>query len=163
MGLYCPVSCPDCDREWNGLETSFRFGPWSLLEYPAIDDGFRSWFCPRCNFRIYFPRTIERSVWRRWYEAILNGPDGGDAFLGASAGHQQPPVQVVSQLAQRVTEELHPPITRRRLEARVEHEASEHIVAGCGGPQKRREIAQSEVATKPQHCGHQRLTGFIDG
>jgi DNA-directed RNA polymerase subunit RPC12/RpoP len=81
MGLGFDVTCPDCGREWNGAETYFRFGPWSLLEYPAIDDGFRSWFCPRCNFRIYIPRTIERSVWHRWYAAFLNGPDGGDPFL----------------------------------------------------------------------------------
>lgn len=81
MGWGFRVEFPDCGREWEGVETSFRFGRWSSLEYPAIDDGFRSWFCPRYYFRIYVPRTIKRNVWRRWYEAFLAGSDGGYPFL----------------------------------------------------------------------------------
>ncbi len=81
MGWGFPVTCPDCGREWAGVETSFRFGPWSALEYPAIDDGFRSWFCPRCYFRLYIPRTIERNVWRRWYSAFLAEARNAYPFL----------------------------------------------------------------------------------
>jgi hypothetical protein len=85
MGWGFRVRCPDCSREWAGIQTSFRFGRWSSLEDPAIDDGFRSWFCPRCHFRMYTPRTIERNVWRRWYAAFLAGNNDGYPFLRAVA------------------------------------------------------------------------------
>jgi hypothetical protein len=84
LGWGFRATCPDCGREWEGVETSFRFGPWSRLESPGIHDGFYSWFCPRCYFRIYIPRTIERTVWRRWYAhflAALAEPEDGYPFL----------------------------------------------------------------------------------
>ena len=81
MGWGFRVTCPDCRRDWEGTETRYRFGPWSRLEYPAVADGFRSWFCPRCYVRLDLPRTIERNVWRRWYATFLAGPDAEFAFL----------------------------------------------------------------------------------
>jgi hypothetical protein len=81
MGWGFRVTCPDCGREWEGVQTSYRFGPWSSLEHAAIGDDFRSWFCPRCFFRVHIPRAIERNVWRRWYAAFLAGPDAGYPFL----------------------------------------------------------------------------------
>jgi hypothetical protein len=81
MGWSFCVTCPDCRHEWRGIETSFRFGPWSTLEYLSIDEGFRSWFCPRCYYLLHLPRTIERNVWRKWYAAFLAGPDAEYAFL----------------------------------------------------------------------------------
>jgi hypothetical protein len=80
MGWGFRATCPDCGGEWEGVETSFRFGPWFREDYPAIDDGFRSWFCPRCYFRIYIPRTIERNVWRRWYAAFLALAESEDGY-----------------------------------------------------------------------------------
>src|SRR5262245_46819179 len=86
MGWGFRVTCPDCGHEWTGVETSFRFGPWSRLEYPAVGDGFRSWFCPRCYYRLYIPRSIERNVWRKWYARFLAGLDAEYAFLRDVAG-----------------------------------------------------------------------------
>ena len=103
MGWGFRVTCPDCRHEWEGTEMRYRFGPWSTLEYPAIDEGFRSWFCPRCYFRLYIPRTIERNVWRKWHAAFLAGPDAGYPFLrdvaerlddALSAGRYYIPLQV---------------------------------------------------------------------
>ena len=87
MGWGFRITCPDCGHEWEGVETSFRFGPWFREDYPEINDGFRSWFCPRCYFRIYVPRTIERNVWRRWYADFLAlaESEGGYPFLGGVA------------------------------------------------------------------------------
>ena len=81
MGWSFRVRCPDCGREWQGVQTSYRFGPRSSPEYPAIGDDYRSWFCPRCYFRVHLPRAIERKVWRRWYASFLAGPDAGYPFL----------------------------------------------------------------------------------
>ena len=81
MGIGYLVKCPDCGREWDGSEKWFLFGPWSRLEYPVIDDGFRSWFCSRCNFRVYIPRTIERTIWRRWYAVFLDAPASESPLL----------------------------------------------------------------------------------
>ncbi len=81
MGWGFRVTCPDCLHEWEGTETTYRFGPWSALEHPAIDDAFRSWFCPRCYFLLRLPRTIERNVWRTWYSAFQKGPDADYPFL----------------------------------------------------------------------------------
>jgi hypothetical protein len=49
MGWSFRVTCPDCVHGWEGIQTSYRIGYWSELSDPAIDDGFRSWFCPRCS------------------------------------------------------------------------------------------------------------------
>jgi hypothetical protein len=81
MGWGFRVSCSDCNHEWEGIETSFRFGSWSTFEHPNIHDGFRAWFCPRCYFRLYVPPSIERIVWRRWYARFLKGCEDGSAFL----------------------------------------------------------------------------------
>lgn len=85
MGWGFRVTCPDCCHEWEGIQTSYRFGPWSMLEHPTIDDGFRSWFCPRCYYLLYLPRSIERNVWRRWYAEFLTGPDAESPFLKETA------------------------------------------------------------------------------
>ena len=66
MGWSFRVTCPDCLHEWEGIRTSCRLGRWSELDDPGIDDGFRSWFCPRCYFLLRIPRTSERNVWRKW-------------------------------------------------------------------------------------------------
>ncbi len=58
MGRGFRVSCPDCRHEWEGIETSFRFGSWSTFEHPNIHDGFRAWFCPRCY---WIPQRTIRS------------------------------------------------------------------------------------------------------
>jgi hypothetical protein len=81
MGAGFHVSCPACHHKWGGVELSFQFGPRSLLESSDIDDLFRSWFCPRCYFRLYIPGTIERNMWRTWYSRILAGVDGQYTFL----------------------------------------------------------------------------------
>ena len=47
MGWSFRVTCPDCRHVWEGIQTSYRFGYWSELADPAIDDGICSWFCPR--------------------------------------------------------------------------------------------------------------------
>jgi hypothetical protein len=80
MGWGFRVTCPDCGREWADVQTSYRIGPWSETENSATA-GSRSWFCPRCYFRLYLPRAIEQDVWRNWYEAFLVSPDAEFPFL----------------------------------------------------------------------------------
>lgn len=81
MGWGFRVTCPDCGHEWSGVETSYRFGPSTSSEEAAAGGGFRSWFCPRCYYRVYIPRRIERNVWRKWYAAFQAGPDAEYQFL----------------------------------------------------------------------------------
>jgi hypothetical protein len=87
--------------------------------------------------------------------------DGRNPLFRPSPGHQQSPIQVFVQLPQRVAQKPHPPAARRRHQERIEHKAGEHLVAVGGGPQQRREIAQSQVAAEPQQRGHQRATCLI--
>ena len=36
MGWGLRVSCPDCRHEWEGVETTFRFGLWSTIEMSQL-------------------------------------------------------------------------------------------------------------------------------
>ena len=74
MGWGFRVTCPDCRHEWEGVETHCLLGPSSLLRGPDPAGAVRSWFCPRCYFRLVIPRVIGREAWATWYEAFLAGP-----------------------------------------------------------------------------------------
>lgn len=63
------ADCPDCGHHWEGIEASFRIGFPSNASDPDKDEG--SLFCPHCNYRIYYPRLMERKSWKRWYDRFL--------------------------------------------------------------------------------------------
>lgn len=71
MGWGFRVTCPDCGHGWEGVETRRFLGPGSMLKRPDAAEVLRSWFCPRCYFRLILPRTIERDLWRKYYAAFL--------------------------------------------------------------------------------------------
>jgi len=71
------VSCSDCGHEWEGLEVTFRIGPWSALE----PGNAQSRFCPRCYYRLRLPRTVERSNWQRWYKEFLASSEAQVSFF----------------------------------------------------------------------------------
>ena len=75
MGWCFEAMCPDCGHAWEGVQTSYRLGSRPVLERPSIGEEFQSRFCPRCYYRLYIPRSIERNVWRRWLAAFRAGPD----------------------------------------------------------------------------------------
>lgn len=52
-----------------GAEASLRIGPGSWHVLPP--DNSRSLFCTRCYNRLYYPKSIERSAWCRWYDQLL--------------------------------------------------------------------------------------------
>jgi hypothetical protein len=61
------ADCPDCGHHWEGIEASFRIGLWSN----ESKDEDSSLFCPRCCNRLYYPKSMERKAWQRWYERFL--------------------------------------------------------------------------------------------
>ncbi len=71
MGWGFRVTCPDCHHEWEGIEISARLGPWLIGKASISQPPSREWFCPRCYLRLYLPREIDRSAWRRWHEEFL--------------------------------------------------------------------------------------------
>src|SRR2546423_616514 len=81
MGWGFRVTCPDCRYEWEGIETMYLLGPWSMVRDPAITHVLRAWFCPRCYSHLYVPRCLERDIWKGWYAAFLAGPGAVYPFL----------------------------------------------------------------------------------
>ncbi len=74
-----------------------------------------------------------------------------NSLLGSTAGDQQPAVEAVAELAQRVVEVLQPPRARRGLQPRVEDVAGEHLAVGpCRGVQQGGQVVQAQIATEPQ-------------
>jgi len=82
MGWGFEAVCPDCRHRWEGVETSFHLGHQGMSAASGPGEPDRSLFCPRCFHRLYIPRAIEKSVWRRWIEAFRAGPFTGSSFLG---------------------------------------------------------------------------------
>ena len=69
----------------------------------------------------------------------------GNLLIRAPTGHHQTSVERLVELAQRVVEVLQPPRSRRRIQARVEHIAGQHLAVGLRGVQQRRKIAQPQI------------------
>ena len=63
------AECRDCGYCWEGVQASLRIGPWSWHVLSPANS--RSLFCPRCYNRLYYPKSIERSAWHRWYDQLL--------------------------------------------------------------------------------------------
>lgn len=67
------ADCRDCGHHWEGIQASVRIGLWSWYG-PPLEDRL-SLFCPRCYYRLYYPKSVERAMWRQWYEGFLaSGP-----------------------------------------------------------------------------------------
>jgi hypothetical protein len=60
--------CPDCGHNWEGIETSMRFGP-----HLYGTENCQTLFCPHCSMRVHLPRVLDRKSWRHWYERFLPG------------------------------------------------------------------------------------------
>jgi DNA-directed RNA polymerase subunit RPC12/RpoP len=95
------IACPDCRHTWEGIVVTSEIGLWSALE----PDNHQSLFCPRCYYRLYLPRTIDRASWRKWYKDFLNSKRAQlpffrqiaeflDAYLSAAAWHAPVTVQL---------------------------------------------------------------------
>lgn len=63
------ADCPDCGHHWEGVQATFRIGLWS--NESEDDGGQNSLFCPRCYYRLCYPRLMDRKSWRRWYERFV--------------------------------------------------------------------------------------------
>lgn len=62
------ADCPDCGHHWEGIEASFRIGLGSVMFQGETECNL---FCPRCYYRLYYPRQMERKAWKRWYERFI--------------------------------------------------------------------------------------------
>lgn len=71
------ITCPDCRCEWEGIEVTFRIGPWPVLE----PSNTQSRFCPRCYYRLFLPRVIDRAAWRLWYKKFLASDEAQVTFV----------------------------------------------------------------------------------
>ncbi len=67
MGWGFEAACPDCGHGWEGVESSLRIG----LGSDSTPSDSKDVFCPHCCNRLYYPRSMERKVWQRWYERFL--------------------------------------------------------------------------------------------
>ena len=66
-----------------------------------------------------------------------------NALLRTSSGDEQSTVERVVHRPQRVAEELQPPGSGGRFQARIEDEAPQHLGVGFGGLQQWRKVVQS--------------------
>jgi hypothetical protein len=74
VGWGFRVRCPDCDHEWAGVQCSCWIGPTEAQNAASL-------FCPRCYLVLYFPKVIERSRWKDWYDKFTAELEGDSPFL----------------------------------------------------------------------------------
>jgi hypothetical protein len=68
VGWGFKADCPNCYHHWEDMEVSLHIGGFPFGPSP---DATHSLFCRRCYRRIYYPASMERKSWRRWYERFL--------------------------------------------------------------------------------------------
>ncbi|MCI0642248.1 MAG: hypothetical protein L0Y72_04265 [Gemmataceae bacterium] len=64
MAWLFEADCPDCSHHWEGMQTSLHIGPLSLKNCATL-------FCPRCRHCLYYPKVVERSAWKHWYDEFF--------------------------------------------------------------------------------------------
>ena len=60
------ITCPKCDREWNGVNHTIRIEP------PLLSDTIDrySLICPCCFTEATYPKRIEPMHWRRFVDSL---------------------------------------------------------------------------------------------